>query len=952
MKKYISIFILIFASLFLYGHPKPTQLPMAISHETVRADSAHGFDVLHYDITMEIDEINEFISGSVEALVEADEVISEISYELENMSVDNVLLNGSPANYDYSNNLITIQLGTMNPGDVFNTQVEYSGNPLWNGLGMFFNPSYVFTISDPNASRYWWPCYDHPWDKAIVDLHITARDDWLVASNGIRISIIDNFNGTKTHNWQGYNPMTTFLVSVVARNFVELNGNFGAIPIQNFVPPGMVANATEDFSNLPIMMQIYSDLYGDYPFEKYGNAVTNFATYAAMEHQTMVTMTNNWITGNHTYETGIAHELAHQWFGNCLTPLTWADVWLSEGFATYSEATYMQAWQGFEAMVNYIESSFHNYYINWAGSTPYTIYDPPNPNMYFTPVTYEKAASVLHMLRLIMGDETFFNTLQTYFTQYYNSNVISTEFQEVCENVSGLDLEQFFQQWIFQPGLPSMEYTYFINAGAATTEIMTYVQTTSNSSTDFYIHVPIHINYDTYHDSILVEGTPLAPLQTISLITSPDYESFEFDPHHWVLSRSNTFRACEINNAYPADNKVIVYWNEFWEEIGVDGYNLYRSTTPTGTFEQINTTLITDNSFIDESVTNGITYYYRLKAVKDTNFETPFSDICEATPMEFPLDQGILVIDETNDNNGTQGNPDDIMVDEFYDTVLNVDFTAYDYNDEGVPALDLLVNYSTIIWHDDDMFVNHIDDNINNLGSYLAGGGNLIISGWKTASEIPDFFKSDFLDCYETQLISQWEFTGATSSQYSNLALDPDKVNPVFNGTLPYVSIFPTAENGIYEFDGTAGSQFIGELCALKDLPDGTFVLLGFPLFFFYEDGVEAFFDQLLDEIGETGVEENIILPDCFYSFFYPNPFNPSSTIEFNLPEENVVSLNIFNIKGQKVRTLIDEQKPAGKHTTVWNGKNSSGQPVSSGVYFYVLKAGTYGKTEKMILLK
>ena len=952
MKKHIFIFILIFASLFLYSHPKPTQLPMGITHETVRADSAHGFDVLHYDITMEIDEVNEFISGSVEAIVEADEVISEISYELEDMSVDNVLLNGSPATYDYSNNLITIQLDTMNPGDVFTTQVDYSGNPTWNGLGMFFNPNYVFTISDPNASRFWWPCYDHPWDKAIVDLHITTREDWDAACNGLRTSIVNNPNGTRTHNWEGYNPMATYLVSVVARNFVELNYNFGAIPIQNFVPPSYVTNATEDFSNLPFMMEVFSDLYGFYPFEKYGNAVTNFATYAAMEHQTMSTITTNWITGNHTYETEIAHELAHQWFGNCLTPLTWADVWLSEGFATYSEAVYTQAWQGFEAMINYIESNFHNYYINWAGSTPYTIYDPPNPNMYFTPVTYEKAASVLHMLRLMVGDEVFFDILQTYFIEYYNGNVIISEFQEICEQVSGLDLEQFFQQWIFQPGLPSMEYTYFINAGAATTEIMTYVQTFSNCETEFFLHVPIHINYETFHDSILVEGTPLTPLQTIFLITSPDYESFEFDPHHWVLSRSNTFRACEINNAYPADNKVIVYWNEFWEEIGVDGYNLYRSTTPTGIFEQINTTLITDNSFIDENVTNGNTYYYRLKAVMNADFETPFSDIYEATPMEFPLDQGILVIDETNDGNGTQGNPDDIMVDEFYDNILNVDFTSYDYNDEGVPALDFIVNYSTIIWHDDDFSVHHIDDNINSLGSYLAGGGNLIISGWKTASEIPDFFKSDFLNCYETQLISQWEFTGATSTQYSNLALDPDKVNPAFNGTLPYVSIFPAAENGIYEFDGTAGSQFIGEVCALKNQPDGTFVLLGFPLFFFYEDGVEAFFDQLLDEIGETGVQENIILPDGFYSFFYPNPFNPSTTIEFNIPEETVVFLNIYNIKGQKVRTLIDKRKQAGKHTTIWNGKNNSCKPVSSGVYFYNLKAGTYEKTEKMILLK
>ncbi|MBC8414923.1 MAG: glutamyl aminopeptidase, partial [Candidatus Cloacimonetes bacterium] len=233
MKKHIFIFILIFASLFLYSHPKPTQLPMGITHETVRADSAHGFDILSYDISIEIDEINGFIDGTVIATVEADEIINEIQYELDQMSVDNVLLNGNTATYTYDNSLITIQLGTVNPGEQFTTTVEYSGNPTWNGLGMMINPSYVFTISDPNASRYWWPCYDHPWDKALVDLHITVNEDWDAACNGLRTSIIPNPNGTRTHNWEGSNPMATFLVSIVARNFVELNDNFGAIPIQN-----------------------------------------------------------------------------------------------------------------------------------------------------------------------------------------------------------------------------------------------------------------------------------------------------------------------------------------------------------------------------------------------------------------------------------------------------------------------------------------------------------------------------------------------------------------------------------------------------------------------------------------------------------------------------------------------------------------------------------------------
>ncbi|MCD6176453.1 MAG: hypothetical protein J7K29_01285, partial [Candidatus Cloacimonetes bacterium] len=797
MKKLTLIFLFLLLIVFIFARPRYDRHKTSLSgimYEESRADSAHGFDVINYDLTMNIDEVNDFISGAVIAIVEAEEILSEISYELEQMTIIDVFLNGNMVTYSYDGSLITIQLGTVNPGEQFTTEVVYSGNPIWNGLGMYFSNSHVFTISDPNASRYWWPCYDHPWDKAEVDLHITVRDDWLAACNGLRTSIVDNGNGTKTHNWEGSNPMATYLVSIVAQNYVELNDTFGNIPIQNFVHPGIVPNATEDFSNLSFMMETFSGLYGDYPFEKYGNAVTNFATYGAMEHQTMTTLASYLITGNHTYETTIAHELSHHWFGDCLTCLTWKDIWLSEGFATYSEALYMEAWQGFDAMVDYVYTSIQQYYLSWGGNSPHIVYDPP-PGAYFTPATYEKPASVLHMLRLKTGDEVFFQILQTYFTTYHNGNVITDDFQEVCETVSGMDLEQFFQQWIYQPGLPSIQYTYFFNPYMAIPRIMTYVQTGSNTDTDFYLDVPFHIYYEANHDSVLVQGSPNTPQQTISTVDIPIYDNVECDPNNWVLNTGTTFIQAEINNTYSADESVIIYWNEFWPEVEIDGYNLYRAESQEDPFIMINSEIITETTYSDNDLVNGITYYYKLKAIKDEFYETPFSEIFEATPLDFPLDQGILVIDETNDSNGTQGNPTDEMVDEFYEDIINCNFTAYDYADEGELDLEYIVNFSTIIYHDDDVVNNYINDNLDVLGCYLAGGGNLIISGWKTALEIPVSFTSDFLNCSNVQQVYEWGFTGATSEEYEDVTVDPDKVHIPFNGMLPYIGIFPEASN-------------------------------------------------------------------------------------------------------------------------------------------------------------
>ena len=963
MKKIIITFLFLLLIVSVFACPRCDRLRAAaviVPYEEVRADSAHGFDILSYDITMEIDEVSDFVSGSVIAIVEAEEVLTEIIYELEAMTVIDVQLNGSTANYNYDGSLIIIQLGSINPGEQFTTIVEYSGNPIWNGLGMYFSNSHVFTISDPNASRYWWPCYDHPWDKAITDLHITVRDDWLAASNGLRTSIVDNNDGTKTHNWEGSNPMATYLVSIVAQNYEELIDSFEDIPIQNFVSPSMVPNATEDFSNLPFMMETFTDLFGEYPFEKYGNAVTNFATYSAMEHQTMTTLGSQNINGNHGGEMVIAHELAHMWYGDCLTCLTWKDIWLSEGFATYSEALYMEAWQGFEAMVDYVYTSIQQYYLSWGGSSPQTVYDPP-PNAYFTPATYEKPAAILHMLRLKTGDEIFFQILQTYFTEYHNGNVITSDFQEVCENVSGMDLDQFFLQWIYQPGLPSMEYTYFtdLNIGV----IKTYVETSSNTDTEFYLDVPIHISFEPgYHDSTLVQGTPNFPLECIRPISSPEVTLIECDPNNWVLTTSTTFIQAEINNAYSANESVIIYWNEFWPEVGIDGYNLYRAESPEDPFMLINTEIITETSYTDTDVVNGTTYYYKLKAIKDESFETPFSEIYEATPLNFPLDQGLLVIDETNDNNGSQGNPDDATVDEFYEDIINCNFTAYDYADEGELDLEHIVNFSTIIYHDDDVISHSINDNLDVLGCYLAGGGNLIISGWSTALEIPDYFKSDFLNCSNTLEVYEWGFTGATSDDYENLYIDPDKVHIAFSGMLPYIGIFPESTNGIYQYDGVAGNQYIGENCAIKAQPNGYFVLLGFPLYFTYNTEAELFMTQLLEEIGEVGVDNYELEITNYKLSNYPNPFNPTTTISFSLTTEIPVhsELIIYNLKGQKVKDLSPslchpefiEGRGGTKHSVTWNGTDQNNQPVASGIYFYKLKSGDFELSRKMLLLK
>jgi len=296
------------------------------------------------------------------------------------------------------------------------------------------------------------------------------------------------------------------------------------------------------------------------------------------------------------------------------------------------------------------------------------------------------------------------------------------------------------------------------------------------------------------------------------------------------------------------------------------------------------------------------------------------------------------------------GNATDEQVDGFYSNVINSDFTEYDYYTEGSPSLALLSNYSTVIWHDDDLTLHYINDNIEALGNYLIGGGSLLISGWKTAFLLDNDFIQVFTNVNAVELSSGYEFTDAFSEEYSALSLDTEKLIGGFNGTLPFISLFPYTEDAIYTFHADNGSQYEGDVVALKTQPNGTFVLLGIPLYFFLEADVSPVMTQFLTEIGEVSAVEETIEPAITLSAF-PNPFNPSTTISFQYSNDQnqQIQIEIYNLKGQRIReySILNSQS-----SIVWDGTDSNNSPVTSGIYFYKLKAGNREIIKKMMLVK
>ncbi len=962
MKRSFLLFILIIITVTTFGATPPQRKPFRMEPPRgfePRAEIDTGFDVLHYDITLSIDQTARQISGNVLATVLAEENLSSIPYNLVGLNVSSVLVNGAPASYTHTDGIITINLN-IPEGQTFTTQVFYSGAPILSGppynVGMIFSSNTVFTISDPDAGRFWWPCYDHPWDKATVNLNVTLRNDWKVASNGTRQSITDNGNGTATTIWHSADPMTTYLVCVTCGPYVEFQQHAPVqdVPIQNFVMQNQFSNAQVDLARMPLMIDYFSELFGPYPFEKYGNSVVSMSTFGAMEHQTMTTLGSYIITGNGTHELTVAHELAHQWYGNAVSFLDFSDVWLSEAFATYSESIWVDKTEGWQAACDYVTSSYHQYYLSWENSAgPQVIYDPAF-NSYFSPPSYEKGASVLHMLRLKLGNDAFFQLLQEWFTENNGGNVDTAEFQAKAEQVSGENLDQFFDQWVFSAGIPSLEYSIWTKDSAAQ-PLRIFAKTRSNTSTPFYIDVPFRHQNGAQIDSLFVLASPQGTNNFFNVNLAPP-SIFSSNHNNWTLLRSRTELKPEITECLPSNGSVLISWESFQNDPSLR-YNVYRfGTDMGGNWELLNPEPLAGFSFTDTTMQNGSSWLYAVSAVDPDGWISMRSEPMEATPMNFTFAENLLVVDETRDGNGANINPDDATVDSFYAAALApFEFQEWDVASQGMPPLEVLGNHKVVLWHADDFSQNLLIDHQNVLGGYLIGGGKLILSGWKTPSVLSDVFFSRFAGNIELVYDNSASLISAQSSQYADLEVDPDKVLSIWNGMLPYIYTFTGAQDPIYTAVMSPTAQGNGNCAALRMTnPDSgmDFILLGFPLYFMKPAGVHEFLqDAIADMLDGTSAQDPELPPLGASLAVYPNPFNSKTKIEVKTASQRTLEIGVYNLKGQKIRTLCSEVKNPGSHSFVFDARDDRGNDLSSGIYLLRMVSGQTVLSKKISLL-
>lgn len=432
--------------------------------------SDHNFDVLHYQFDWSIDSNSHHIQGKahLRARSLADNLKEITLHLVDNMIVTQILQNENPLSFVHQDDQLDIFLDQDYQRDEeFEVQIHYQGYPQ-SGLN-FSHHQYqpiIWSLDEPIGARQWFPCYDLPSDKATAEMRITVPAGMIVASNGALMDITENADGTVTYTWKEDYPIATYLISVAATNYETFSDSYVSdsktMDILYFAYPEHLSQALEDFSVTVSMIEFYSEVFGEYPFldEKYGMAA--IPESASMEHQTCTSYSSRLITGDHRYDWIVAHELAHQWWGDLVTLADWADIWLNEGFATYSDALWHEHLYGFDGL-KWRMMEFRDIYFNRHPGPEHPIFDPPSGHL-FCAAEYEKAAWVLHMLRFVVREDAFWKILKKYAKDYAYSNATTEDFRAVCEQVHGADLGWFFDQWIYQAGYPIYQFGWGYSA--------------------------------------------------------------------------------------------------------------------------------------------------------------------------------------------------------------------------------------------------------------------------------------------------------------------------------------------------------------------------------------------------------------------------------------------------------------------------------------------------------
>ncbi len=584
---------------------------------TVASPDELKYDVQHVHMDIALDNQSVAIAGNVTTTAEVTEgnfalYVCELNRLLQ---VDSVVVDGVKANFNRRDDIINVFMPViLQVGTIFKATVYYHGMPaagsvfffqsgMNNALAVEWGSPVTYTLSEPYNSKDWWPCKQSLQDKVdSADIWITVPDSLKAGSNGLLQKVTQMPGNKNRYEWKTSYPTAYYLLSVAVAayndySFTRTMPDGNTVLVQNYIyaRDGALADFKTKIDTTGDMLYYFSELFGTYPFykEKYGHCMA--PVFGGMEHQTMTTL--------HNFNSPlVAHELAHQWFGDYVTCASWRDIWLNEGFASYAEYLYAEKFWDEQRAYDYMKNVHSvilddtlidgSIYLN-AGDTvsPYRIFD--------NRLSYLKASAVIHMLRYYINDDViFFKILKQYQLQFANSNATTIDFRQLAEQISGTDLNKFFEQWIYGQGYPQYNITW--NQLGNKVYVQIQQQTAVPSSVPFY-EMPVEIRYTSqgWDTTMRVDNINSTQLYTFDVVRR--IQTVEFDPGNRILNKETVARDYRLGTVANSTD-VVVYPNPakdewrvvnvltgaslrltdmsgkvLWQEVATDGYGVVIS---------------------------------------------------------------------------------------------------------------------------------------------------------------------------------------------------------------------------------------------------------------------------------------------------------------------------------------------------------------------------------------
>lgn len=538
-----------------------------------------AYDINFYYLDLEVDNKTANISGSctIEAVIINHE-IDTIALELiDQAQIDSILINKQKSDFIHADDLVLIPVSgqiiqeeaieilvfyTLIDGDIITTRgISNSSNQP--------NREVTWTLSEPFYSKYWFPCKQDLTDK--IDsayLFFTAPENIKVGSNGILTDVTDMGNGKNRFEWKTNFPMAYYLISFSAAEYMDYSfyatiGNSDSVLVQNFIyrDSSYFLKAKADIDATGSLLELFSEKYGTYPFaeEKYGHCVAPVS--GGMEHQTMTTLSDFGFNL-------VAHELAHQWFGDYVTCASWQDIWLNEGFASYSEFVAIENLKNDAEKFAWLEKAYSLVVSEPTGSVHVPELEIQEDRRIFNyRLSYRKGAYIIHMIRHeIENDDMFYQVLETFLDRNKNDVATLADFKQILEEISGKDFTAFFNQWYYGSGYPILDFKWKQTNDSL---YITVYQETSDPEKIAFFDLSIDIKISFLGGDTTVNIRPIYSGEEFALVFDKRVYQIIIDQEKWLLAEKRSIERILVGDTaaqfavFPNPTKEIIYIENF-----------------------------------------------------------------------------------------------------------------------------------------------------------------------------------------------------------------------------------------------------------------------------------------------------------------------------------------------------------------------------------------------------